>query len=636
MNPNSHPHMNRSHFTPLAACARRLALFALAACALAFSLADNYAAASPPDRMSYQGFLVDGSGNPLAPTTPVNYPVVFRIYDEMEGGNLIWAEQQVVTVDKGNFSVILGEGAAVTSEPHGAISAVFAGNTSTSRYMGTTVTVGASTFTLLPRLRLLPSPYAFTASQATQLINPSTGAPYMNLGGGGVVEVTGSINASGGLTGLTSTQVPDTLSGTRTFSGPVRISGANTLEFGAGVSPKEVNNGKIGYGTFTPGALDIVGAGADVNARRIRFHAQGGSEFIGNVGIGLAPGSHRLEVAGGDNVAWFSSSGANAYLRVSDNTGFDNRVEFASRGNGRAAIWTGGDHLNVLRNGNVGIGTTTPATPLDLNSAATWRPLAVRGNGGTDMIVAGNLSGRASIGAHNGAGNAWADMSLNPGGGRVGIGTLSPPYLLSLYTDSLDQARMRINHGGNYADFGRWNNYLYVQLNNSVHASANRFASYDGDSNWDFNSDRKLKKDIVDAEPMLKRALKVQVRRYRWTEDGPDATHKLGVIAQEVQPLFPQMVNEVETPNATGEKVLTVGYGDFGVIAIKAIQELNQIVEDKDARIAALESELAALKKQVSANVNASAQWEARFAALEKLVAASAPTAPNTTSVAAR
>src|SRR5262249_17155423 len=34
---------------------------------------------SPPDRMTYQGFLVDGSGNALAPTTPINYPVVFRI-----------------------------------------------------------------------------------------------------------------------------------------------------------------------------------------------------------------------------------------------------------------------------------------------------------------------------------------------------------------------------------------------------------------------------------------------------------------------------------------------------------------------------------------------------------------------------
>ncbi|MCI0534483.1 MAG: tail fiber domain-containing protein [Verrucomicrobiales bacterium] len=635
MNTKLRSRMNKSHSTPLPVCARRLAMFAVSACAFAFSLVVARSAASPPDRMSYQGFLVDGSGNALAPTTPVNYPVVFRIYDEMDGGNLIWAEQQVVTVDKGNFSVILGEGAAVTSEPHDALSTVFAGNTSTTRYMGTTVTVGASTFTLLPRLRLLPSPYAFTASQATQLINSSTGSPYVSLGGGGIVEIAGAINASGGLTGLTSAQVPDILSGTRTFNGPVRINGANTLEFGADVAPKEVNNGKIGYGAFTAGVLDIVGAGASVDARRIRFHAQGGSDFIGNVGIGTFGGGHRLEVAGGDNVAWFSSSGGNAYLRVSDNTGFDNRVEFASRGNGRAAIWTGGDHLNVLRNGNVGVGTTTPATTLDVNSAGTWRPLAVRGNGGTDMIVAGNLSGRASIGGHNGAGNAWAHMSLNPGGGRVGIGTLSPDTVLTLSANT-PESRMRIYNQFGLGDFGRENNFAFVGLNNSVHTTAYRFASYDGDSNWDFNSDRKLKKDIVEAEPMLERALKVQVRRYRWNEDEPNATHKLGVIAQEVQPLFPEMVSEVGHPEKPGEKMLTVGYGDFGVIAIKAIQELNKIVESKDARINALESELAALKKLIAANQNASAQWEARFAALERLVAGSAPAASSTAPVAAR
>lgn len=557
------------------------AWIALAAFAFYFSIPpEARAAAAPPDRMSYQGFLVDGGGSPLAPTTPVNYPVVFRIYDEMDGGNLIWSEQQVVTVDKGNFSVILGEGAAVTSEPNGPLSAVFAGNTSTARFMGTTVTVGASTFTLLPRLRLLPSPYAFTASQATQLINPSTGATYLSLGAG-IVEVSGVVNASGGLTGLTAAQVPNlnaskitagtfadgllpTTQSGKTFTGQVRINGGNVIEFGAGVSPKEINNGKIGYGTFTANTLDIVGAGVDVPNRRIRFHAQGLSEFIGPV--------------------------------------------------------------NIQNSGS--------SISLDVSSSAIWRPLAIRGNGGTDMIVAGNLGGRATIGGHNGAGNAWADMSLNPGGGRVGIGTTGPAYLLHLATSDLDQARMRINHGGNYADFGRWSNYLYVQLNNSVHAAANRFASYDGDSNWDFNSDRKLKKDIVDAEPMLDRALKVQVRRYRWKEDDESSTHKLGVIAQEVRPLFPEMVNEVEMPNGEGEKVLTVGYGDFGVIAIKAIQELNQVVESKEARIKALEAELAALKKQVASNQDASSQWEARFAALEKLLAAS--TRPEGTAVAAR
>ena len=64
--------------------------------------------ANPPERMTYQGFLVDGNGAALAPTVPANYDVVFRIYNVKQGGTAIWAEQQTVTVDKGYFSVLLG------------------------------------------------------------------------------------------------------------------------------------------------------------------------------------------------------------------------------------------------------------------------------------------------------------------------------------------------------------------------------------------------------------------------------------------------------------------------------------------------------------------------------------------------
>lgn len=144
-------------------------------------------------------------------------------------------------------------------------------------------------------------------------------------------------------------------------------------------------------------------------------------------------------------------------------------------------------------------------------------------------------------------------------------------------------------------EVGRAGNYAFVGLNNHRLGAEFRYASYDGDSNWDFYSDRKLKKDIVDAEPMLQRALKVQVRRFRWKDGADDSRHMLGVIAQEVQPLFPDLVSETEHPQ-THEKSLMVGYGDFAVIAIKAIQELKA---SHDEEVRQLRSELADLKSQI-------------------------------------
>jgi hypothetical protein len=66
-------------------------------------------------------------------------------------------------------------------------------------------------------------------------------------------------------------------------AGGVKIDGANTLEFGAGVAGKEVNAGKIGYGTFSGGSsLDIIGAGTGGN-RVVRVYAESGLGVNGPV-----------------------------------------------------------------------------------------------------------------------------------------------------------------------------------------------------------------------------------------------------------------------------------------------------------------------------------------------------------------
>src|SRR6266545_3821897 len=99
--------------------------------------------AGPPEAMTFQGFLVDGNGNPLATNNPANYPVILRIFGAATGGSSLWSEQQIVTVDKGNFSVILSEGTLVSGEPKPLLSTVLAAN-GADRYVQITVTVNGT------------------------------------------------------------------------------------------------------------------------------------------------------------------------------------------------------------------------------------------------------------------------------------------------------------------------------------------------------------------------------------------------------------------------------------------------------------------------------------------------------------
>ncbi len=131
------------------------------------------AAATPPDLLTYQGYLTDRSGAALGQDRVKNFDVIFRIFQADQGGAPLWAEQQTVTVDNGYFSVLLGEGSKPGNEPRPFLSELFAGDTASERYVEMTVKgIGPGTpatdVTILPRLRLMTSPYAFLARKAVE------------------------------------------------------------------------------------------------------------------------------------------------------------------------------------------------------------------------------------------------------------------------------------------------------------------------------------------------------------------------------------------------------------------------------------------------------------------------------------
>ena len=97
-------------------------------------------------------------------------------------------------------------------------------------------------------------------------------------------------------------------------------------------------------------------------------------------------------------------------------------------------------------------------------------------------------------------------------------------------------------------------------------------------------SDIKLKENITDATPKLDNLNKLRVVNFNLKED-PDKRKQIGLIAQEVEPVFPGLVE------ADGEGTKSVKYSVLVPMLLKAVQELN-------AKVEALTAELNTLKGQ--------------------------------------
>ena len=162
---------------------RNIAVLVASAIALAQVGEARAADANPPERMTYQGYLVDGNGAPLANSAPTNYDAVLRVYAAKQGGTAIWAEQLMVTLDKGYFSALLGEGVKYSNEDHEKLSDAFDGADVSDRFIGMTVTSLAGSDTeIAPRLRLVTSPYAYTVTRARRLSDGSGNSNFFKDG----------------------------------------------------------------------------------------------------------------------------------------------------------------------------------------------------------------------------------------------------------------------------------------------------------------------------------------------------------------------------------------------------------------------------------------------------------------------
>ncbi len=256
------------------------------------------------------------------------------------------------------------------------------------------------------------------------------------------------------------------------------ISGAGNFNFNSGQLYIRQNDGNVGIGTTSPYAkLSIHANNGETNTTLFNIASSTGSATTslftvlnnGKVGVGTASPSQELTVIGTAYVTGNYIVGAGGGLR--DSTTQNQRFNVDAT---TASIWTNNQNrIIVNQDGNVGIGTTTPNVGFHVNNAGDGAIEALSvaptrgalfGNSTTNAVLAlGVNGGNASwIQARTKtAGGIALDMTLNPLGGNVGIGVVSPGAKLAIQgSASADIFRIATSTGGTVIEVNQWGSFI--------------------------------------------------------------------------------------------------------------------------------------------------------------------------------
>jgi len=217
--------------------------------------------------------------------------------------------------------------------------------------------------------------------------------------------------------------------------------------------------------------------------------------------------------------------------RLNDNTDNPSAITAASTdrifqiGNG-TDVFNLHNALTVLRNGNIGVGITNPGSPLSfpafLEKKVCFYPGAT---GDVGIAVQGNYL------------QIYGD---NPNA-AVGLG----------------YQQNALVSGSNLTGF----QYNLIVLGNG---NANLRGVLTE------NSDIRLKKDITPLQESLEKIIRLNGYHYHWIDDQSDNDLQTGLIAQEVQQLFPELVKQ----NKDG--ILSINYSGLIPVMIESIKQQQQ------------------------------------------------------------
>jgi trimeric autotransporter adhesin len=252
--------------------------------------------------------------------------------------------------------------------------------------------------------------------------------------------------------------------------------------------------------------------------------------------------------------------------------------------------------VNALYHNTTGTPNTAIGVNALFNNTTGGGNIAIGASAGYNLTTGNNNIdiGHQGVAAETGfirlgtVGTHTATLLSSPVGVRLTTAPASTLHILHPFGSITNGLRLQ-NEFNNH----QWN--FYTTSTGTLELSA------DGTIVGNFNpttgaytatSDRRMKKDIEKVGDVLPQISQLKVIKYHSLEAAPQDRKYYGLVAQEVEPLFPELVS-YNPVDGSKEERYTMNYSAFGVIAIKAIQEQQEEIRSLEDRVAKLEAALA-------------------------------------------
>ena len=391
-----------------------------------------------------------------------------------------------------------------------------------------------------------------------------------------------------------------------TMTGNIHYSGTNKATFGTAASPElKIYNQSTSYNILESSIkfdlnvveLDINGVNgttpiADLGPTDCRFAYSGAYKlYTTTTGITVA---NTIDFGGGNNDGIIEVSGSGDLI-------------FKYKGSDPALTLDGGAVKTIVHNRLDALGIVSINNPsnnesiLNIQDDGTNGHIAFENSSEITGIVSSDTE---VINFRVGDGVSMSDspvLTLLPS--RIGINTTSPNSNVALEVDGRvlikDSSGVADFYLGNYetANFFRFhtnNSDTYFDMNcGNVYwrdGSSIRYRFFPSTANMTINgtltqnSDIRIKENVVEIDNCISKVQAMRGVYYNRTDFNTEVT-KVGVIAQEVEAVLPELILENED-----DGLKSVAYSELTAVLINAIKEQQEIIEDLKTRITKLEN----------------------------------------------